>query len=200
MRSASYSPPLKGFSPSPPLKGDLGGCAIPPTTRNRVLVHPPESPFKGGVAFGGLALRNGGFAMFLVLGLLSAVMIFTSAGLGLLHMTMSNARKVELRQVCRNLAEAGVEIGAAELRNGNAAYRGEQNTAFGDGFFNVDVQPGVTPGLYEITSRGFLRDGQLTLFEAQVRAQVSIGQGNQVRLLRWTEGQEWSGHVNPVSR
>jgi len=138
--------------------------------------------------------------MFLVLGLLSAVMIFTSAGLGLLHMTMSNAKKVELRQVCRNLAEAGVEIGAAELRNGNAAYRGEQNTAFGDGFFNVDVQPGVTPGLYQITSRGFLRDGQLTLFEAQVRAQVSIGQGNQVRLLRWTEGQEWSGHVNPVSR
>jgi hypothetical protein len=138
--------------------------------------------------------------MFLVLGLLAAVMIFTSASIGLLHMTMKNAKQVELRQVCRNLAEAGIEKAAAELRNGNAAYRGEKDAALGDGFFDVEVQPGDAPGMYQVASRGFLRDGRFTLFEARVQTQVSIGQDKETRLSRWTEGQIWSGHADPVSR
>jgi len=193
-----YSPPMK---PSPPLKGDSGGCIDGRFSDASGTLHPSKSPFKGGLAHkGGLAKRDGGFAMFLVLGLLAAVMIFTSASIGLLHMTMTNAKRVELRQVCRNLAEAGVEKAAAELRNGNAAYRGEKDAALGDGFFEVEVQPGDGPGMYQVASRGFLRDGRFTLFEARVRTQVSIGQDKQARLLRWTEGQIWSGHADLVSR
>jgi hypothetical protein len=143
---------------------------------------------------------NGGFAMILVLGLLAAIMIFTSAAVGLLHMTMDNAKRVESRQVCRNLAEAGVEKAAAELRNGNTGYRGEKDTAFGDGFFDVEVQPGNAPGLYQIASRGFLRDGKFTLFEARLQTQIGVGQDKQVRLMRWTEGQIWSGHADLASR
>jgi uncharacterized membrane protein len=49
---------------SPPLKGDLGGCTDSRTDTIRVL-HPPESPFKGGLAYplespfkGGLACSD----------------------------------------------------------------------------------------------------------------------------------------------
>lgn len=64
MKGASANPPVtewlqatalfaiqetgaRNLRPSPPLKGDLGGCTISTLSDKRV-VHPPESPLKGG--------------------------------------------------------------------------------------------------------------------------------------------------------
>jgi hypothetical protein len=127
-----------------------------------------------------------GFAMVIVIGYLFIVAAAGSAYIAFTHQCMKQAHEREQRQVCLNLAEAGVDKAVAELRV-KPSYEGEKNTPLGEGFFNVIVKPGEKAGTWLIRSNGRISDKQHVFARARVAAEVTLAPSGAVSRLTWRE-------------
>ena len=141
-----------------------------------------------------LASRNSardGSALLVAVGYLAAITIFASTFLSFLNRTISNQRRTELKQICLNIAEAGVDKAFAELRARPTDYRGEKDTPLGKGRFSVEIEPGERRGEYAIVSTAEVTNGKLVLARARVAVDVVLSGSGTVRELRWSEVKRW---------
>jgi hypothetical protein len=128
-----------------------------------------------------------GSALLITVGYLAAMTIFASTFLTYLNRTASNRHQAELKQLCLNIAEGGVDKALAELRVRESDYRGETNTSLGKGRFTVQVKPTGRAGAYVITSTGEIGDGDFVLASVRIIAEVTLSWDGTVRELRWSE-------------
>lgn len=130
--------------------------------------------------------RERGAALLLVLGFLAILMISSAAVFTYLNSTVTRTTAIENRQVCLNLAEAGIEKALAQLAAGRVDYRGETDAPLGDGFFSVDVAPQDPPGAVRITATGYMGEALAPRFKASVVVDARV-EGGGVRIVRWQE-------------
>ncbi len=133
------------------------------------------------------ARAKDGSALLITVGYLAAMTIFASAFLAYLHRTASNRHDAELKQLCLNIAEGGVDKALAELRAQGSAYRGEKDTLLGKGKFTVQVKPAGGAEAYAIVSTGEIRDGDFLVSSVRIRAEVTLSSDRTVQQLRWSE-------------
>jgi len=124
-------------------------------------------------------------ALLVVLGFLAVLMIGSSAMFAYLNRTMSRSMAIENRQVCLNLAEAGMQKALAEFGAGRSHYAGEEGTALGDGTFSVAIAPGEASGKYRVTATGARNTAKATVI-----ADIRVA-GGEVRVERWQEVRGW---------
>lgn len=124
-----------------------------------------------------------GSALILAVGYLAVLTISATAFLTLLNRGIETLSRDERRQVCLNLAEAGIDTAVAALRAQGGAYAGERDTALGDGWFSVEVEAPAGGGAYRIVSRARLENGTWLA----VAADVALGPDGTARVLRWEE-------------
>ena len=127
-----------------------------------------------------------GMALLLVLGILAALTVGTSAMFSLMHITMTQAHKSEQRLVCQNLAEAGLNKAIAELTASHRDYRGEQDVALGEGAYSVEVAPANGTDTFQIAASGFIKADDVVLAKSQIRAEVLFN-GDKATIKRWEE-------------
>ena len=132
-----------------------------------------------------------GSALLVTVGYLAAMTIFASTFLSFLNRTVSNQHRTELRQMCLNIAEAGVDKALAELRIHRSDYRGERDTPLGKGRFSVEVKPGNQRGEYSIVSTARVVHRKVALSRARINADVVFSSDGAVRELRWSEVKRW---------
>jgi len=131
--------------------------------------------------------EKGGSALLITVGYLAAMTIFASTFLAFLNRTASNRHQAELKQICLNIAEGGVDKALAELRVRGSDYRGETNTSLGKGRFTVEVKPAAGAGAYAIVSTGEIPDGKRVVSSVRIVAEVTLSSDGTVRELRWSE-------------
>ena len=98
--------------------------------------------------------RERGFALVVALAYLLFLSLFAAAFLRTVRLNMADAFNDEARIEAAGLAQAGVEKAIAELRRA-PDYRGEEDTALGNGRFTVRVEPMADAGRYRLTARGY---------------------------------------------
>ena len=125
--------------------------------------------------------------MIMVVGYLAVLTILLGAFLGLLHRIIDNENRAEWRQVCFNLAEAGIESAISELKTAPGEYRGENQTPLGEGCFSVSVEPGDSADKFFVTATGEIVNGDMPLASARIVAEVSVPQSGRVKVLDWRE-------------
>jgi hypothetical protein len=128
-----------------------------------------------------------GSALLITVGYLAAMTIFASTFLAYLNRTTSNRHQAELKQLCLNIAEGGMDKALAELRVRGSDYRGETNTSLGKGGFTVQVKPTGGARAYSIVSTGEIPDGKRVVSSVRIRAEVTLSSDGNVRELRWSE-------------
>lgn len=129
-------------------------------------------------------LKHGerGMAMFVVIGLLAVLMMLSGTMFVFLHQSATHLNTLSKRQVCLNLAEAGIDKALAELQAGQADYAGEQHTPLGDGFFSVTVKR-QEDGSRLIDASGLLADGAVRVAEARITALAVLDERGALRRL-----------------
>jgi hypothetical protein len=127
---------------------------------------------------------NDGMALVLALGVMLALTILASALLTGFHRSMQQTVDRERELQCMNLAEAGIAKALVVLRAGDGSYRGEANTALGDGDFTVVVTP-QGPQRFAVESTGTLN--HRSEIQARVVIDAEVVRGEPVRVLRWEE-------------
>lgn len=128
-----------------------------------------------------------GSALLITVGYLAAMTIVASTFLAFLNRTVSNWHQTELKQLCYNIAEGGVDKALAELRAHRDDYRGEKNTPLGKGRFTVEVRPTGRAREYAIVSTGELTDGEFVISRACVIAEATLSSTGTVLELNWSE-------------
>ena len=132
-----------------------------------------------------------GSALVLALGYLALVSVLAAAFVGYLARTATAATRMERKQACFHLAEAGLDKALAYLRVDPAAYDGEQDTPLGDGRFTVTVEAGAAPGAYHVYSTGEVPFEDRVVEMVTVEADIVLTAGGGVRSLQWRETKKW---------
>jgi hypothetical protein len=132
-----------------------------------------------------------GSALLITVMYLAAMTLFASTFLSFLNRTISHQRRTELKQICLNIAEAGLDKALAELRTHPTDYSGESGAPLGKGRFSVEVEPREQPGEYLIVSTAQVIGGKLVLSRARIAADVLLSADGTVRELRWSEVKRW---------
>jgi len=126
-----------------------------------------------------------GAALVLALLLIIILGIGAAASWRHMHVTLKRGETVANDEAALQLADAGVNRAAAML-SADPAYRGEERTPLGDGFYTVTVRP-LADGRYVAEARGTLEDGGVVRGACGVTAELARLPEGGVRVLRWTE-------------
>jgi len=135
--------------------------------------------------------KDSGTALLLVIGYLAALTLFATVFVEGLHASLNEVYRAEQVQVCRALAESGVEKAIAELRRNPDNYTGEEATPLGRGLFSVTAARTEARGVYEITGAGRLSLDEKSKVTARVVAQVSVDKNKALSVLTWREKISW---------
>lgn len=129
------------------------------------------------------AMRNQGSALLAVVVFVIIVSIMASSFIAVVNTNLSGANRATHDQVCRALAEAGIEKAAVMIRS-DAAYRGEPWFALGKGQVSVEVANASVPDRFTVTSTA--RFSAIDPRPIRIVAEISRA-GDSVRVGRWQE-------------
>lgn len=127
-----------------------------------------------------------GMALVAVVMYLGIVTLVGSAFCVTVHRVIEAQVRIEWREAGMCLADAGVDKALASLCV-DPAYRGERDTALGDGDFSVTVEPAEAADTYRIASTGRMGDATRTLAESHVVVEAVVTQGRVAQLRRLEE-------------
>jgi Tfp pilus assembly protein PilX len=129
---------------------------------------------------------NTGSVLILAVGYLMVVTLFATAFMTGIHRSLTQASRMERRQVCMDAAEGGLNQAVALLRT-DPGYRGEHETPLGRGCFTVEVTPAAGERTYSVVSRGEIIDAGQVVASAQITALVRFRKDGSVERLTWME-------------
>jgi hypothetical protein len=125
---------------------------------------------------------RGGFALFVVLGMMAALAALSATFALMVRQSFDRSSDARRLDTVEYLARAGLHQAAAALSAAPSEYHGEENTPLGDGQFTVRVTPGPSNNVYRVESTGALVDGRYTLRTYTLSADVTLLAGGRVRV------------------
>ncbi|HPA02784.1 MAG TPA: hypothetical protein PLB67_00025 [Candidatus Hydrogenedentes bacterium] len=134
--------------------------------------------------------RERGFALVVALAYLLFLSLFAAAFLRTVRLNMADAFNDEARIEAAGLAQAGVEKAIAELRRA-PDYRGEEDTALGNGRFTVRVEPMADAGRYRLTARGYGEAPQRRYAHAELIVEFAFHSDGTIAALHRREVRAW---------
>ena len=132
-----------------------------------------------------------GSALLAAVGYVAVISLFALTFVLQWHQTCSVLRRSGQEQLCRNLAEGGIEKAVAELRFGDGTYRGETSTVLGDGRFSVEVEEGASAGEYRLTAVGEVWSGGSVHRGLPCRVRLRLSPARAIEALDWMEKAPW---------
>lgn len=131
-----------------------------------------------------------GFALVIALAYLLFLSLFAAAFLRTVRLNLADAFNDEARIEAASLARAGVEKAIAELRRA-PDYRGEEDTALGDGRFTVRVEPLAEAGSFRVTVRGYGEAPQRRYAHAELIVDLVFHPDGTIAALHRREVRAW---------
>jgi hypothetical protein len=127
--------------------------------------------------------RDEGTALLATVVFVIIVSILASGFIAVVNTNLKGANRAAHDQVCRALAEAGIEKAAVLLRS-DASYSGENWFALGEGELSIEAAAAATPERFTVTSsaRYSAVDPRPLCIVAEIARH-----GDSVRIVRWTE-------------
>lgn len=129
------------------------------------------------------ATHDQGSALLAVVVFVIIVSIIASSFIAVVNTNLGGANRATHDQVCRALAEAGVEKAAVMILS-DPVYRGESWFALGKGEVSVEVATADIPERFTVTSTG--RFSSVDPRPIRIVAEISRA-GDSVRVARWQE-------------
>ena len=129
------------------------------------------------------AAQNQGSAMLAVVVFVIIVSIMASSFIAVVNTNLGGDNRAVHDQVCRALAEAGIEKAAVILR-ADPAYEGEAWFSLGKGEVSIAIAAATIPDHFTVTSTA--RFSAVDPRPIRIGAEISRA-GNSVRIGRWTE-------------
>ena len=111
------------------------------------------------------------------------VSIMASGFVAIVNTNLTGSNRAAHDQICRALAEAGIEKTAVMLRS-DANYTGEPWFAFGKGEVKIEVAATATPDRFTVTSAA--RYTEVDPRPLRIVAELAHA-GDSVRVVRWLE-------------
>lgn len=127
--------------------------------------------------------NNEGTALLATVVFVIIVSIMASGFIAVVNTNLTGSNRAAHDQVCRALAEAGLEKAAVMLR-GDAAYSGEAWFKLGKGEVSIVAATLTTPDRFTVTTTA--RYSAIDPRPMRIVAEVART-GNSVRIVRWTE-------------
>ena len=127
--------------------------------------------------------HNEGTALLATVVFVIIVSIMASGFIAIVNTNLTGSNRAVHDQICRALAEAGIEKAAVTLR-GDAAYSGEAWFKLGKGEVSIDVTALAAPDCFKVTSTARYSD----VDPRSLRIIAELARvGDAIRVVRWTE-------------
>ena len=127
--------------------------------------------------------HNEGTALLATVVFVIIVSIMASGFIAIVNTNLTGSNRATHDQICRALAEAGIEKAAVTLR-GDAAYTGDAWFKLGKGEVLIEVAASATPDRFTVTSTA--RYAEIDPRPLSIIAELARS-GGSVALVRWTE-------------